>query len=76
MKIFAFNFNKNINKKFDFGTVRFGFGTVQYEFYESSRESLNFYSMFRSSIELSFIAQKKQLNYIIMWAPVANSRSQ
>jgi hypothetical protein len=37
------NFNKNINKKFDFGTV-------QYEFYESSRESLYFYSMFRSSI--------------------------
>jgi hypothetical protein len=44
------NFNKNINKKFDFGTVRFEFGTVQYEFYESSRESLYFYSMFRSSI--------------------------
>jgi len=28
------------NKKFEFGTVRFGNGTVRYEFYESSRESL------------------------------------
>jgi hypothetical protein len=44
------NFNKNINKKSDFGTVRFEFGTVDYEFYESPRESLYFYSMFGNSI--------------------------
>ena len=58
------NFNKNINKKFDFGTVRFEFGTKQYEFYESSRESL--YTsilclevLFIDFTNLKFIFEKK-----------------
>ena len=41
----SINFNKNINKKVDFGTVRFEFGIVQYELYESSRESRTFYAI-------------------------------
>ncbi len=40
------NFNKNNNKMFDFGTVRFEFGNVQYELYESSRESMYFSVLF------------------------------
>jgi hypothetical protein len=56
------SFNKNINKKSDFGTVRFEFGTEKYEFYKSSREPLYFYSIFSSSIYrfliLKFILEK------------------
>jgi len=40
------DFNKNVKKIFDFGTVRFEFGNVQYELYESSRESLYFFVLF------------------------------
>jgi len=39
-RMLPINLNKNINKMFDIGTVRFEFGNVQYELYESSRESL------------------------------------
>ena len=52
------NFNKNINKMFDIGTVRFEFGNVQYELYESSRESMYLSVLFIVCIHLKIIFKK------------------
>ena len=52
------NFNKNNNKMFDFGTVRFEFGNVQYELYESSRESMYFSVLFIVCTHLNVIFEK------------------
>ena len=43
---------------FDIGTVRFEFGNVQYELYESSRESLYFFVLFTVCTHLKVIFDK------------------
>jgi hypothetical protein len=43
---------------FDFGTVRFEFGNVQYELYESSRESMYFSVLFIVCTHLKVIFEK------------------
>jgi len=43
---------------FDFGTVRFEFGNLQYELYESSRESMYFSVLFIVCTNLKVIFEK------------------
>jgi hypothetical protein len=61
MEMQPINFDKNNNKIFDFGTVRFEFGNVhlvQYELYESSRESMYFSVLFIVCTNLKVIFEK------------------
>jgi hypothetical protein len=57
-RMLPINFNRNINKMFDFGTVRFESNNVQYELYESSRESMYFSVLFIVCTHLEIIFEK------------------
>jgi len=57
-RMLPINFNKNINKMFNFGTVRFEFGNIQYELYESTRESMYFSVLFIVCTHLKIIFDK------------------
>ena len=52
------NFNRNINKISDFGTVRFESNNVKYELYESSRESMYLSVLFIVCTHLKIIFEK------------------